>query len=446
MPLVLADRVQETASAPGTGSVTLLGAVTGFQTFAVIGNGNTTFYTIADQGGSNWEVGIGTYSTSGPTLARTTILSSSNGGLIVNFSSGTQSVFVTYPSSQSVYEDASGNVSPLGTIASGIWQGTTIGVAYGGTGVTTSSGANSVVLRDSNQNIDVNRVNQANTNTTAAAGTTTLTTASSYIQSLVGTGGQIYKLPDATTLTTGVAFLFNNLATGTLTIQDFATATIGTIPSGGAGAVFLTNNGTVGGTWDLHAYLPEGVTFGTNTFNLGTAVISGGTWQGGTIQPAYGGTGLTTFAAADNALYSTGSTTLTAGTLPVAAGGTGIATLTANRIPYGNGTAALQSSANLTFNGTTLTANDITDSSLTSGRVTYAGTGGNLVDSSSFTFDGTTESAPIQRASNGIITNNKTISASYTIPSTDNAISSGPVTLSAGVTVTVSSGSRWVVL
>ena len=446
MPLVLADRVQETASAPGTGSVTLLGAVTGFQTFAVIGNGNTTFYTIADQGGSNWEVGIGTYSTSGPTLARTTILSSSNGGLIVNFSSGTQSVFVTYPSSQSVYEDASGNVSPLGTIASGIWQGTTIGVAYGGTGVTTSSGANSVVLRDSNQNIDVNRVNQANTNTTAAAGTTTLTTASSYIQSLVGTGGQIYKLPDATTLTTGVAFLFNNLATGTLTIQDFATATIGTIPSGGAGAVFLTNNGTVGGTWDLHAYLPEGVTFGTNTFNLGTAVISGGTWQGGTIQPAYGGTGLTTFAAADNALYSTGSTTLTAGTLPVAAGGTGIATLTANRIPYGNGTAALQSSANLTFNGTTLTANDITDSSLTSGRVTYAGTGGNLVDSSSFTFDGTTESAPIQRASNGIITNNKTISASYTIPSTDNAISSGPVTLSAGVTVTVASGSRWVVL
>jgi hypothetical protein len=446
MPLVLADRVQETASAPGTGSVTLLGAVTGFQTFAVIGNGNTTYYTIADQGGSNWEVGIGTYSTTGPTLARTTILSSSNGGLIVNFSSGTQSVFVTYPSEKSVNLDASDNVSPLGTIASGTWQGTTIGVAYGGTGVTSSSGANSVVLRDSNQNITVNRVNQANTNTTAAAGTTTLTTASSYIQTLVGTGGQTYKLPDATTLTTGVAFLFNNLATGTLTIQDFATATIGTIPSGGAGAVFLTNNGTVGGTWDLHSYLPEGVTFGTNAFNLGTAVISGGTWQGGTIQPAYGGTGLTTFAAANNALYSTGSTTLTAGTLPVAAGGTGIATLTANRIPYGNGTAAFQSSANLTFNGTTLTATDITDSSLTSGRVTYAGTGGNLVDSSSFTFDGTTESAPIQRASNGIITNNKTISASYTIPSTDNAISSGPVTLSAGVTVTVASGSRWVVL
>jgi hypothetical protein len=76
----------------------------------------------------------------------------------------------------------------------------------------------------------------------------------------------------------------------------------------------------------LHGYLPEGVTFGTNAFNLGSAVISGGTWQGGTIQPAYGGTGLTTFVGANNALYSTGSTTLTAGTLPIVAGGTGATT------------------------------------------------------------------------------------------------------------------------
>ena len=221
MALVLADRVQETASAPGTGSVTLLGAVTGYQTFAVIGNGNTTFYTIADQGGANWEVGIGTYSTTGPTLARTTVLSNSLGTTAkINFSSGTQSVFVTYPSEQSVNLDASGNVSALGTVASGTWQGTTVGVAYGGTGVTASSGANSVVLRDANQNITVNRVNQANTTTTAAGGTTALTAASSYIQTLVSTGGQTYTLPDATTVTTGVAFVFNNLATGNLTIQD----------------------------------------------------------------------------------------------------------------------------------------------------------------------------------------------------------------------------------
>jgi hypothetical protein len=132
--------------------------------------------------------------------------------------------------------------------------------------------------------------------------------------------------------------LFNNMATGTLTLQDYATGAIGTIPSGGAGAVFLTVNATVGGTWDLHAYLPEGVTFGTNAFNLGTSVITGGTWNGGTIGTAYGGTGLTTFSAANYALYSTSSSALTAGTLPVAAGGTNVTSFTANGIVYGNGT------------------------------------------------------------------------------------------------------------
>ena len=101
MALFVQDRVQETASAPGTGTVTLLGAVTGFQTFAAIGSGNTTYYCIADQGGANWEVGIGTVGTG--TLARTTVLSSSNSGSLVNFSSGTQVVFCTYPSEVSVY-------------------------------------------------------------------------------------------------------------------------------------------------------------------------------------------------------------------------------------------------------------------------------------------------------------------------------------------------------
>jgi hypothetical protein len=359
MALVLADRVQETASAPGTGAVTLLGAVTGYQTFAVIGNGNTTFYTIADQGGSNWEVGIGTYTSSGTTLSRDTVLSSSNGGSLVNFSSGTQSVFVTYPSSKSVNLSAAGDVSALGTVTSGTWQGTTIGVAYGGTGVTSSSGANSVMLRDANQNVAINRLNQSNTSTTAAAGTTALTTASSYSQTLVGTGGQTFTLPDATTLTTGVAFLFNNRATGTLTIQDYATGSVGTITAGGAGAVFLTDNSTVGGTWDVHGYLPEGVTFGTNAFNLGTAVVSGGTWQGGTIGSAYGGTGLTTFTAANYALYSTSSSALTAGTLPVAAGGTGATSQTAYALLCGGTTSTgpFQSIASVGTSGQILTSN-----------------------------------------------------------------------------------------
>ena len=116
MALTLKDRVLETCTSPGTGAVTLLGAVTGYQAFSTVGNGNTCYYTIADQSGANWECGIGTYATSGNTLTRTTILSSSNAGSTVNFATGTQNVFLTYPSEKAVYLDASGNVQPsLGT-------------------------------------------------------------------------------------------------------------------------------------------------------------------------------------------------------------------------------------------------------------------------------------------------------------------------------------------
>ena len=107
MALTLADRVQQTGTANTTVSFTLSGAVTGFQSFAVVGNTNTTYYAATDTSG-NWEVGIGTYSTSGPTLTRTTILSSSNSGSAVTFS-GTVNVFVTYPSERSVNVDASGS-------------------------------------------------------------------------------------------------------------------------------------------------------------------------------------------------------------------------------------------------------------------------------------------------------------------------------------------------
>lgn len=102
MALVFADRVKDTTTTTGTGTVTLSGtAPAGFQNFSVIGNGNTTYYTIA--GGSEWEVGIGTYTSSGTTLSRDTVLSSSAGGTTkVTFSAGTKDVFVTYPAERSV--------------------------------------------------------------------------------------------------------------------------------------------------------------------------------------------------------------------------------------------------------------------------------------------------------------------------------------------------------
>jgi len=102
MAFVLADRVRETTTSTGTGTITLAGAVTGFQTFAAIGNANTTYYTIAGQGTSEWEVGIGTYTSSGTTLARNTVLASSNSGSLVNFSAGTKDVFCDYPAGRAV--------------------------------------------------------------------------------------------------------------------------------------------------------------------------------------------------------------------------------------------------------------------------------------------------------------------------------------------------------
>ena len=108
MALVLADRVRETTTTTGTGTVTLDGAVAGYQAFSAIGNANTTYYAIAGQGTSEWEVGIGTYTLSGTTLTRGTVLSSSNAGSPVSFSAGTKDVFVTYPSEKAVYLGTSG--------------------------------------------------------------------------------------------------------------------------------------------------------------------------------------------------------------------------------------------------------------------------------------------------------------------------------------------------
>ena len=111
MALILGNRIKEATTTSGTGTVTLSGAVVGFQSFAAVGNGNTTYYCIASQTLSEWEVGIGTYTLSGTTLSRDTVLSSSNANALVNFSVGGKDVFVTYPSEKSVNLDASGNAS-----------------------------------------------------------------------------------------------------------------------------------------------------------------------------------------------------------------------------------------------------------------------------------------------------------------------------------------------
>ena len=114
MAFVVKDRVKETTTTTGTGTITLAGASTGFQSFSVIGNGNSTYYTITD--GTNWEVGIGTYTSSGTTLNRDTVLESSNSGNAVNWSAGSKDVFVTYPAERSVMAVGSGVTSDTGSV------------------------------------------------------------------------------------------------------------------------------------------------------------------------------------------------------------------------------------------------------------------------------------------------------------------------------------------
>lgn len=102
MALVLKDRVKETTTTTGTGTYTLAGAVGGFEAFSQIGDGNTTYYSCTD--GTDFEIGIGTYTASGTTLARTTILQSSNSDNAVSWSSGTRTIFCTLPAEKMIFK------------------------------------------------------------------------------------------------------------------------------------------------------------------------------------------------------------------------------------------------------------------------------------------------------------------------------------------------------
>jgi hypothetical protein len=135
MALVLKDRVKESTTTTGTGTLTLLGAVTGYQAFSAIGDGNTCYYAISSLGGSQWEVGLGTYTASGTTLSRDTILSSSAAGAVVNFSAGVKDVYVVYPAEKAVYEQETGetilNNGPITVIGTNVTSFTSFGASLG---------------------------------------------------------------------------------------------------------------------------------------------------------------------------------------------------------------------------------------------------------------------------------------------------------------------------
>ena len=183
-----------------------------------------------------------------------------------------------------------------GTVVLGYGDITTgvVPVVNGGTGVTVSSGANSVVLRDSNVNINANAFNDGYTNTAASGTQIVLTAASVRRYTITGSGGQTIKLPDATTLVNGEIFEFdNNQSSGAITVNNNSNTLIVSVPSGGLARVNLLSNATAAGSWDRHDYAPANVSWSTNTFDYAGSITSA-TWNGNVVQVNRGGTGAAT--------------------------------------------------------------------------------------------------------------------------------------------------------
>lgn len=348
------DRVQETTTTSGTGTYTLAGAVTGFQSFAAVGDTNTCYYAVTD--GVDWEVGLGTYASSGTTLARTAILASSNGGSAVSWSGATKNIWVDSPALFfSGLVTSSGSFSPtandgkaLGTTALG-WSdlmgatGFTINLANGDWVATHSSGILTVGTGDL-------RVTTAGTDTASVVtvgGSQNLTN-KTLTSPIIAT--------DITIPNTGLHLLDTNashdliIAPGSdLTADRTLTLTTGDA----ARTVTIGGNTTISQDY-------------STTGNPQFATIELGAATDTTLSRASAGN----LAVEGNVVYRAGGTDV-----PVADGGTGLSTLTANNVILGNGASsptfvAPGTSGNvLTSNGTTWTS-----AAAASGGLTLLGT------------------------------------------------------------------------
>ena len=399
MAFVIADRVQETSTSTGTGTIVLAGAVTGYQSFAVVGNTNTTYYTIADQAGANWEVGIGTYYSGNVSLARTTIIASSNANAVVNFTTGIKAVFITYPAEKAVYSDAS-NITTITNFASanvlitgGTINGVTISnVTYSGLGTMSTQNANAVVITGGT----INNVSLSNV---TYGGLGTMSTQNANNVNITG-GNAVFTTVNATTST----------------ITNFSSSNVN-ITGGTINGVSLSNV-TYGGLGTMSTQNANSVTITGGTLN--NVVIGGTTAANGTFTNL----SATLIAGNGSPLSNLNASNLTSGTVGVAFGGTGSANLTAGYVVTGNNTSSVVLIAPGT-SGNVLTSNG---TAWYSNASSGGGGGSTGIGNSSIL------------ALNVNITSNATVNAGV------NGFSVGPVNTANGVVVTITSGQRWVII
>jgi hypothetical protein len=532
MALVLKDRVKETSTTAGTGTITLDGAVTGFQAFSAVGDGNTTYYAIVDNATGAWEVGVGTYTSSGTTLSRDTVLSSSNSGSLVSFASNPKDVFVTYPSEQGVWTNASGVVAQtsFGAItatSAALTTGTVSTTPSANTDIANKQYVDGLVTQgiSYHEPVYVESPNTAGNlnaiyNQPGGAGDGVGAT-------LTNNGTKAALTIDNVLMTVGKRVLVYNQTNG-FENGVYTVTTVGTPDPGGTNwvltrstdadtyglrdpnslgyndAFFVTNGDT--GAGETYVCTTTGViTFGTTditfaqissaqvynagtglnlspatTFNISNTGVTAATYGSASAVPVF-------VVNAQGQLTSVTDTNIAINGSQVSGNISGSAGSVANALTLGtyltgtsfNGSAAVTATVDATSANTASkvvardSSGDFSAGTITaalSGNATTATTATNVAggaanqlvyqsSSSTSTFATAPTTSSTYLYWNGsafawgtvaqetpIAETNQTISSNYTLTTAKNGFSVGPVTISSGVTVTVGSGQRWVVI